>query len=177
MKKIRLTAVLLALVLLAGMIPLTASAETFNFKAGDEVKVTASYLRYRAGYGTDRSILKLYPNGTEATVLEVSPKGLWFRCKMPDGRTDGWFWGGYLKKVGTATTTTTTVTGDTSVAGTYTVSNRGMYVNLRASAAGAILTRVTDGSKVKVMSASNGWSYVKYGSYTGYMMSHFLVKK
>ena len=171
MKKNRLAALLLALVLMASIIPVTAMADAF--KVGDQVQVTSSYLRYRAGWGTDHSIICMYPNGTKCTVLEISPKGLWFRCKMPDGKTSGWFWGGYLKKIGSSSSPT----GDTSVAGNYVVSNRGMYVNLRDTANGTILTKVPDGATVKVISAAKGWSQVTYGSFTGYMMSHFLVKK
>ncbi len=168
MKKNRLAALLLALVLMASAIPMTAFAAP-AFKVGDKVQVTASYLRYRKGPGVDTPMLTQYIYGTKCTVLEVSPKGLWFRCSMPDGRTDGWFWGGYLIKIVTDTST--------SAAGDYVISNRGMFVNLRASAGGAVLTKVPDGAKVHVMSAANGWSHVKYGSFTGFMMSHFLVKK
>ena len=156
--------------LMASIVPMTAMADAF--KVGDKVQVTASYLRYRAGWGIDYSVICQYPNGTKCTVLEVSPKGLWFRCSMPDGKDYGWFWGGYLKKVGT------TASGDTSVAGNYVVSNRGMFVNLRVVENGTVLTKVPDGATVKVLSnLKNGWYQVSYGSFTGVMMSHFLVKK
>ena len=168
MKKNRLTALLLALVLMASILPVTALAAAF--KTGDHVVVNVeTLLRYRSGPGIDHSVLNKYPAGTKAVVVEVSPKGLWFRCQV-GARSDGWFWGGYLKLDPTSSSSS-------SAAGNYVVSNRGMFVNLRASAGGAIITQVPDGSSVKVISESNGWSYVKYGSNYGYMMSHFLVKK
>ncbi|MBR6705251.1 MAG: hypothetical protein IKI84_01045 [Clostridia bacterium] len=168
MKKNRLTALLLALVLMASILPATALAA--SFKVGDHVVVSVdTLLRYRSGPGVDHPVLNKYRNGTKATVVEVSPKGLWFRCQV-GARSDGWFWGGYLKKDAASSTTP-------SVAGNYVVSNKGMFVYLRASAGGAIITKVPDGSSVKVISAANGWSYVQFGSNYGYMMSHFLVKK
>ncbi len=168
MKKNRLTALLLALVLMASILPVTALAA--SFKVGDHVVVNVdTLLRYRSGPGTDCSVLAKYPNGTKAVVQQVSPKGLWFRCQV-GARSDGWFWGGYLKLDKSSSS-------DTSNAGNYVVSNRGMFVNLRASAGGAIITPVPDGSSVKVISSANGWSYVKFGANFGYMMSHFLVKK
>ena len=170
MKKVRFTALLLALVLMASILPISA-AMADAFKVGDKVVVNLeTYLRYRSGYGTDHSVLDKFPAGTKATVLEVSPKGLWFRCEV-NGRSDGWFWGGYLKKIDTAPVS------DPSVAGNYVVSNRGMFVNLRKTAGGMVLTKVPDGATVKVLNAANGWSQVIYGSFTGFMMSHFLVKK
>ena len=168
MKKNRLTALLLALVLMASILPVTALAA--SFKVGDHVVVNVeTLLRYRSGPGTDHSVLSKYPNGTKAVVLEVSPKGLWFRCQV-GASTNGWFWGGYLKKDASSSSVS-------SSAGNYVVSNRGMFVYLRASEGGAIVTKVPDGSSVKVISSANGWSYVKYGTSYGYMMSHFLVKK
>ena len=168
MKKNRLTALLLALVLMASILPAAALAAAF--KTGDHVVVNVeTLLRYRSGPGTDHSVLSKYPNGTKAVVLEVSPKGLWFRCQV-GARSDGWFWGGYLKKDSSSSSVS-------SSAGNYVVSNKGMFVNLRTAADGAIITQVPDGSSVKVISSANGWSYVKYGTNYGYMMSHFLVKK
>ncbi len=168
MKKTRLTALVLAIVLMVSILPVTAMA-AWNYKVGDTVQVTASYLRYRYGCGTSYGIIDLYRCGTKAKVLEVSPKGLWFRCETPDGRTNGWFYGGYLKKVASGSSDVTT--------GTYVVSNKGLFVNLRASVGGAVLAKVPDGATVKVLSTSNGWSNVKYGTQTGFMMSHFLVRK
>lgn len=155
--------------LIAALMLATASAGAFGFVKGDRVIVNAGgpsrRLNYRAGWGTDYAVLRSYKDGTIATVLEVSPKGLWFKCRMPDGRQDGWFWGGYLKKTGVVT-----------VGATHVISNHGMFVNLRLAPGGAVLARIPDGSKVKLISSVAEWSLVEYGGVTGYVMSHFLVK-
>lgn len=168
MKKNRLTALLLALVLMASILPVTALAA--SFKVGDHVVVNVeTLLRYRSGPGTDHGWIAKYPNGTKAVVVQVSPRGLWYRCQV-GARNDGWFWGGYLKLDSASSSSS-------SAAGNYVVSNKGMFVYLRATAGGAIITKVPDGSSVKVISSANGWSYVKFGTNYGFMMSHFLVKK
>ena len=164
----KIAAALLAVILLAGTV-CAAGAETFKFVKGDTVIVNAGgpsrRLNYRAGWGTDYSILRSYEDGTQATVLEVSPKGLWFRCQMPDGRKDGWFWGGYLAKTGSVT-----------VGATHVISNHGMFVNLRSAPGGAVLAKLPDGTKVKVISFGREWAKVECGGTTGSVMSHFLRK-
>lgn len=164
----KIAAALLAVILLAGTV-CVAGADAFKFVKGDKVIVNAGgpsrRLNYRAGWGTDYAVLRSYEDGTMATVLEVSPKGLWFKCRMPDGRQDGWFWGGYLKK-----------TGGVTVGATHIISNRGMFVNLRLAPGGAVLTRIPDESKVKLISSCAEWSLIEYGGMSGYVMSHFLRK-
>lgn len=167
---VRMGAAVLAALLMVSVWIGTAGAENFGFRKGDRVIVAAGgpsrRLNYRAGWGTDHAVLRSYEDGTQATVLEVSPKGLWFRCLTPDGRQDGWFWGGYLKKGAAA------VPGN----GTHVVSNYGMFVNIRLSPGGAVIGQIQDGEKVTVLSEGNGWSLVEYGIKTGYVMSHFLRK-
>lgn len=164
----KIAAVLLAVILLAGTV-CVAGADAFKFVKGDKVIVNAGgpsrRLNYRAGWGTDYAVLRSYEDGTMATVLEVSPKGLWFKCRMPDGRQDGWFWGGYLKK-----------TSGVTVGATHVISNHGMFVNLRLAPGGAVLARIPDGSKVKLISSGAEWSLIEYGGMSGYVMSHFLRK-
>lgn len=162
----RFAAIVLLVLILSAC---TAGAESFNFVKGDIVTVNAGgpsmRLNYRSGWGTDNTILRSYPDGTQATVLEVSPKGLWFRCRMPDGREDGWFWGGYLLR-----------TGSEAGKATHVVRNYGMFVNLRAAPNGAVLAQVPDGARVRVISFGGEWAQVEYGTVTGYVMSHFLRK-
>ena len=164
----KIAAALLAVILLTGTV-CAAGAETFKFAKGDKVIVNAGgpsrRLNYRASWGTDYAVLRSYEDGTHATVLEVSPKGLWFRCQMPDGRQDGWFWGGYLLK-----------TGITTAGAMHVISNHGMFVNLRSSPGGAVLAKLPDGTKVKVLSFGVEWAKVECGGTTGYVMSHFLRK-
>lgn len=168
-KVYRIMVAVLAAAMVACLSVCTASAGAFGFVKGDKVIVNAGgpsrRLNYRAGWGTDYAVLRSYEDGTMATVLEVSPKGLWFKCRMPDGRQDGWFWGGYLKK-----------TGGFTVGATHVISNRGMFVNLRLAPGGAVLARIPDGSKVKLISSGAEWSLVEYGGMSGYVMSHFLRK-
>ena len=168
-KVFRIMAAVLAAAMVAGLSVCTASAGAFGFVKGDKVIVNAGgpsrRLNYRAGWGTDYAVLRSYEDGTMATVLEVSPKGLWFRCKMPDGRQDGWFWGGYLVRTGAAT-----------AGATHVISNHGMFVNLRSAPGGAVLAKLPDGTKVKVLSFNGEWAHVEYGGTTGYVMSHFLRK-
>lgn len=161
------TAMVVAVIMLA--MAGAAGAERFGFRVGDKVIVSAGdpscRLNYRAGTGVDHTVLRSYPDGTKATVMEVSPKGLWFRC-LVEGRQDGWFWGGYLRKDAAAA-----VTGKGEQ---KTVANYGMFVNLRVEPDGAVLARVPDGAKVTVYGSADGWSRVGYGGMAGYVMSHFL---
>ena len=180
MKKTRLIlAVMLALTLVVAMNPITASADILN--VGDQARVTASFLMYRAGPGVDYTAMAQYPANTLVTVLQVSGMGWWYRCRTPDGREDGWMFYSYLQKVGGTTTTTTPVTAAAGVdyGVQYVISNNGNFVNLRAGGGTnyGTIAQLADGKTVTMQNKGAVWSYISVDGKVGWVMTSFLQKK
>ncbi len=180
MKKTRLIlAVMLALTLVMAMNPITANADILN--VGDQARVTATFLMYRAGPGVEYTAMAQYPANTIVTVLQVSGTGWWYRCRVPDGREDGWMFYSYLQKVGGTTTTTTPVAAaagaDYGVA--YVISNNGNFVNLRAGGGTnyGTIAQLPDGKTVTMQNKGAVWSYISVDGKVGWVMTSFLQKK
>ena len=181
MKKTRsILVILMALMLVMAMVPVTASADILS--VGDQARVTASFLMYRAGPGVNYTAMTQYPMNTVVTVLQVSGMGWWYRCKTPDGRTDGWMFYSYLQKVGgggnTATTPVTAAPGtDYGVA--YVVKNNGNFVNLRAGGGTnyGTIAQLADGTALTMQNKGAVWSYVKAnGGLMGWVMTSLIQK-
>ncbi len=107
-------------------------------------------------------------------------------CVTADTKLGKWAYWGWLKDVekdadipsSDASTTTEGDDGTVSTPKTATVTApTGSTVNMRAKpkAGAALVERVPIDSKVILLSEGDVWSKIKYGQWTGYMMSTFLI--
>ena len=124
--------------------------------------------------GSGRLNLRAQPNSSARVISQYSPgtavlvtaQGLdWCAVTIPSTGAKGYFMTRYLRLTGLPEIPTKVV------------KNNGSYVNLRggASQSATVVTRVPHNSVVTVLSPpSGGWSRVKFGTTTGYMMSSFL---
>ena len=118
---------------------------------------TTSALNVRSGTGTSYSVLKVLSKSSEVTVLDTTSNTSWYKVLLSDGTT-GYCSSKYLNLTGTMTTTTA--------------------LNLRkgASTSYSIITTMSKGTSVTVLSSSNGWARVKTSSGTiGYCSLQYLA--
>ncbi|MEZ5187585.1 MAG: SH3 domain-containing protein [Microbacterium sp.] len=118
------------------------------------VMVTTDALNLRASASGAAPVLTVLPKGTSVTV--TGSDGVW-RAVTAGTRT-GWVHGDYLTT--TAATTKTTTTG----------------VNLRESdsTSSRILTVLSSGVRVSVLSSTDSWTRVSVGGRTGWIFSTYL---
>lgn len=120
-------------------------------------------LNLRAAASASSASLGLYSSGTWVEVL--GNNGNWRYVRTEDGQY-GYMSANYL----TIDTASTLSSG--------TVQNPNGYVNLRAyaSMSAQVLGRYEPGTTVDILSRlSSGWTQVRVGSHTGYMVSDFVV--
>jgi len=122
-------------------------------------------LNVRSGAGTSYSVVTTVSNGTKVTVLSESNG--W--SKIQFGSTTGWVSSSYL----TTSTSTTTPPPTTTKTATVNVSGS-LNVRSGAGTSYSIVTTVSNGTTVTVLSESNGWSKVQFGSTTGWVSSSYL---
>ncbi len=128
-------------------------------------KVHGGWLILRSDPSYKGRKLSSYPTGTVVTITGQS--GKWYAVKTPDGLT-GYMLGSYL-----------TVSGDDLVAGqeAWVTSANGLNVKLR-SGPGTQYKPVASyppGTKCTVISKHGGFTEIKIGTMTGYMMTQFLT--
>ena len=119
-------------------------------------------LYLRASASKSSRSLGSYGNGVKVTVLEAGAQ--WCKVKV-DGKT-GYMMTDYLTLYNTDGSPTMTVSHPDRT-----------FVYLRSSAqqtGGNILTKVPHGKEVTVLVPGKTWTKVRYGGYTGYMMTRFL---
>ncbi|MGN5650599.1 SH3 domain-containing protein [Bacillus sp. Brlt_9] len=130
--------------------------------------VTASALNLRSS--VNGPVVATMPNGSKVEVISKSSG--WTQVKF--GGKTGWASSEFLKEE-----TTSGNSGGTG--GTVTppkVTTYGIVtasaLNLRSSINGPVVATMPNGTKVEVISKSNGWSQVKFGGKTGWASSEFL---
>ncbi len=120
-------------------------------------------LNLRAQPNSSARVISQYAPGTS---VKVTAQGLdWCAVTIPSTGAKGYFMTKYLRLSGLPEIPTKVV------------KNNGSYVNLRggASQSAGVTVRVPHNSVVTILSPpSGGWSRVKFGMVTGYMMSSFL---
>ena len=130
-------------------------------KTGKVVKTT-DFLNVRSQSNADSSILgKIYPGDT-VSITGKDKKTGWYRIKF--GEKEGFVSSYYIELIDSNTSTNTTKK--------ITTAN----VNLRTGAGTnySIITTVSSGTVVEVISTSGSWSKVTVGSKTGYMSNSYL---
>ena len=159
MKKSRLLALVMALVMLATM-PFTALAasKTLYVRKGIRLNVRSA-MEIKNG-----NVLTKISGGTKVTQL--STKNGWSYIKLSSGLK------GYVKS-----SYLVSATGDPLPAGyKYVKTSQRTGVNMRygPSMGYGVIKVVRDGQKVQVISTSRGWSKVIYNGKTGYIYSTYL---
>ena len=124
----------------------------------------------RTGAGTSFRVIVQLPVGTQVTVLQHNATWDYVRY----GTTDGYMQNIYLTTIPPTTTQAPPTNG--YYATVYASSNV-KPVNMRKGAGTGygIIASVPQGTKVLVLSESNGWCYISYNGITGYMMKKYLV--
>lgn len=124
--------------------------------------IVKASLNFRTSPNSSATIIAQLAKGTKVTV--VAPGQTWTRIKA-NGKT-GYVMTKYLTLKNTTSSPKKTVT----------QANKS-YVNLRKSASknSTVLSQVKHGTVVTVLVPDvNGWTQVKYGNKTGYMMTQYL---
>ncbi len=106
-------------------------------------QVTASKLNVRSGPSTSYTVIHALWQGNKVTVIGES--GNWYQIRLSDGRT-GWVSKDYLipfsEKTGTVTATS-------------------LNVRSGPSTSNSIITAISNGTRVTILSESNGWYNVR----------------
>ncbi len=174
MKLNKLTACVMAAILLALALPLAAIAETYATVIASDVL----YLREEPR--TDGEILGRYRHGTRVEILNSTKYRNW--AKVRAGNKVGYMYKTYLS----AFTTTSGSSGSSKSGGEvssgtvrYVRSPNGGPVNLRqrASTKTRLMARMPVGSRVTVLSAGSVWTRVLYQGKDGWVMSKYLNTK
>ena len=128
----------------------------------------------RTGAGKSYRSLGLLPVGTQVTVLEHNAR--WDKIRF--GTTDGYMDNSFLTTIAPGGSADTPSTPSSYTARVYVATNSYPVKMRKGAGTGyAVITSVPQGSKVTVMSVSNGWAYISYNGITGYMMSSFLIRE
>lgn len=148
----------------------SAYASGTTYTARKTGKTTAS-VNMRGGATTSSGIIKTLAKGTKVTILGTN--GSFYLVSTSNG-TQGFVSKKYVSTSGSSTTTSTTQYARVT----------GKVVNMRAGAGTKykIITALTKGTEVKILSTSNSkWWKVSYTgngkTYTGYMSTSYLKRK
>ena len=127
--------------------------------ADTEYKViTANDVNFRSGPSTSYSVIGKFNKGDKVEYLGES--GSWIKVKYSD--KTGYV---YEEYVGEDTSNTTTIK--------Y-VNATSLNVRSGPSTSYSVIGKLSNGTKVEVISTSNGWSKIKYDGGTGYVSSKYL---
>lgn len=155
----RLLALLLAAMMLVGMLPASAMADT------QYATVVGGWLRLRstAGYA-DNNVITSYYTGT---VVEIIGKtGEWYQVKTPDGRY-GYMLDDFLQLGATIPSTSTNG---------YVTSHNGYGVRMRKGPGTGyrVIAKYDVGTPVTVLESGTYWCKLNVNGLIGYMMSQFV---
>ena len=131
---------------------------TTSFADSEYMVITANSVNFRSGPSTSYSSIGKFNKGDKVEYLEEN--GSWIKVKY-SGKV-GYVYGTYVEKDTSVTTTTKYVTASS------------LNVRSGASTSYSVIGKLSKGSKVEVISTSNGWSKIKYDGRTGYVSSQYL---
>ena len=131
-------------------------------------------VRLRMGPGTNYRVIRKFPVGTPATILQSG--NYW--CKISIGGYTGYMMSQFLSTKGGTTGGSTGSTGSVSYVGDATIwSGNGYGVRLRTGP-GKEYSKIgvySVGTRVKIITKGPVWDYIEVGSRRGYMMNEFLI--
>lgn len=120
--------------------------------------VNCSALNVRSGAGTNYSIIKTIPNGTE--VEEIAVVGSWSKVKV--GTTTGYVYNKYLSEKAVVSTVKKYVNCSS------------LNVRKGPGTDYSIIKSIPRDTQVEVISTNGGWSKIQVGSTVGYVSSKYL---
>lgn len=120
--------------------------------------ITSDSVNFRSGPSTSYSSIGKFNKGDKVEYLGES--GSWIKVKYSS--KTGYVYGNYVGKDTSSTTTTKYV------------NTSSLNVRSGASTSYSVIGKLSKGSKVEVISTSNGWSKIKYNGQTGYVSSKYL---
>ena len=155
----RLLAAMLAVIMLAGLLP------SFALAAAQYATVVGGWLRLRSAASFEAETITSYYTDTVVEILGAS--GDWYRVKTPDGRI-GYMYGDYLR-LGTGA-------GTPGTGSAFVTSHNGYGVRLRKGPGTGyrIIRTYAVGTPVTVLERGSIWCRITIGGTTGYMMTQFL---
>ncbi|MBP3650875.1 MAG: SH3 domain-containing protein [Clostridia bacterium] len=129
-------------------------------------------VRLRVGPGTNYRVIRKFPVGTPATILQSG--NYW--CKISIGGYTGYMMSQFLSTYGGSTGGSSS--GSVSYVGDATIwSGNGYGVRLRTGP-GKEYSKIgvySVGTQVKIITKGAVWDYIEVGSRRGYMMNEFLI--
>ncbi len=145
-------------------ISISESSETVSRSSSYEQKeVNTNGLNMRSGASTSYRVITTLNKGTKVEV--ISESNGWSKIKY-DGRL-GYVYSIYLDDIKPSYTNTTTKT----------VNTNSLNVRSGPSTSNSIVGKLSKGTKVSVISDSNGWSKILYNNKECYVSSRYLDSK
>ena len=150
---------------------LTAGANPPSTAVGNATVISHNGygVRLRQGPGTNYRVIRKFPVGTPATILESG--NYW--CKISIGGYTGYMMSQFLSVNGNSGSTgSVTYVGDATI-----WSGNGYGVRLRTGP-GKEYSKIgvySVGTQVKIITKGPVWDYIQVGSRRGYMMNEFLI--
>lgn len=116
------------------------------------------------------NVISALPSGTKLQILATS--GKWY--KVNSNGTIGYVSSDYIS-LSSENATVASQTQSTNKVGTVTLSNKNSTLNLRSAPwTGRIVSELSSGSKVEIISSSGRWYNVKVGSSVGFVHSDYI---
>ncbi|WP_404329384.1 SH3 domain-containing protein [Mesobacillus maritimus] len=126
--------------------------------------VTADSLRVRTGPGTSYSLAGSLGNGQTVTIIEAT--GSWLKIKVAS--LEGWVSKEYIR-TGASPTMSQPKTQQTEA-----VVTSGLNVRTSPSLSGQLVGSLVKGSRVAVISQSNGWAQIQFNGTNSWVSSEYL---
>ena len=142
------------------LIPLTATSAFAGSKQGI---VTATSLNVRSGPSTSNSVLFSLKKNEKVDILESSNG--WYKISASSGKT-GWASSEYIN--------TNIEDNNQSNENKKVVTASSLNMRSGASTSYRVISKLSKGTVVEVISENNGWSKIKYDGRIGYVSSEYL---
>ena len=136
------------------------------YASGQSGIVIASSLNIRSGAGTSYNVLFTVKKNEKVDILQSS-KG-WYKIKSNSGK-EGWASADYIKIDNSSNDNNQNSTGKTKI-----VTASSLNMRNGAGTSYRVIMTLKKGTKVEVISESNGWSKIKYDGRLGYVSSQYL---
>ena len=159
-----LTCILLVMIILTAQLPAKAAVpgSTSMATSGSKYVVTASYLNFRAGPGTNYRVITGLSRGTQVTYLDY--KNGWWRVRTSGGSV------GYVdRKYLTPASVDKT--------GKYFVTASAMRVRKSPTTSSAVRGTIAKGTMITISQLNGDWGYIYYNGYGGWVPLKYLKKK
>lgn len=152
------------------LISKTAGGADNSSATSGTVTSTDPDLRIRKGPGTSYEVIGKLPQGAHASVLDKNSG--WVNISYQG--TTGWVSSEYVTADSGGSDTKATSARSGSKSGTVGVSS--LNVRSAASHDSAIMTKLSRGTKVSILSEDHGWLKIEANGQKGWAASHYIIK-